>query len=104
MEAEKTLELKLSTDQLQKIHANQGGEVYLPATDAWFEKLYQTDPKTGLANVDQPLKFESVILSDGQQKLSVTYKGLEVEEFMNQPVDSDERFGFVIVVGGSKQD
>lgn len=86
----------------EEIAAIRGGkrEIYRPATDAWFSKLYVTDPVLGIADVDKPIIFRYVILKTDQEALQLTYQDLEVEEFLNQPEDSDERFGFVLQFKG----
>lgn len=94
------LSIAVSSEELQAIQKGEKTELYRTATDDWFAKLYEGDPKTGLVDTDRPIQYKSLLLDDGQNKLEVSYKKLEVEEFMNQPIDSDERFGFVLIIGG----
>lgn len=100
MESTTTLSLAVTTAEFQSLKTGDQKEIYRTATDEWFTKLYTTDAQTGLANVDNPIPFKHLQIESEGKKLLFTFRGIEVEEFMNHPVDSDERFGFVILVGG----
>ncbi|PHI18969.1 hypothetical protein CEQ90_15120 [Lewinellaceae bacterium SD302] len=94
------LSIEATPEEIQSIKSGSSQEIYRTATDEWFAKLYETDPTFGIADLDKPVPYRHVELVNGNERLKVTYKNLEVEEFLNKDVDSDERFGFVIQIGG----
>lgn len=100
MSKKTTLTVEVSPEEFARIRSGEREELYRTATDEWFQKLYVSDPKTGLVNVDRQIDYQALCLTDGSNSATYTFKDLQVEEFTNQPEDSDERFGFVLVLGG----
>jgi hypothetical protein len=100
MSNKQILTITVSPEEFSAIRSGERQELYRTATNEWFQKLYIADPKTGLVNVDHQIEYDGLCLKNGENSVLFTFKDLQVEEFTNQPEDSDERFGFVLVLGG----
>ncbi|THH37898.1 hypothetical protein [Neolewinella litorea] len=94
------LHIPIKREYFDAIRAGEKTEEYRAYSPFWISRLGVTDDEGQLADFRQ---YDIVRFRNGYEPdspvMDVEFQGIILEEFMNEPEDSEYRFGFAIQLG-----
>lgn len=102
MSKKTTLKTTLKREFFDAIHRGEKTEEYRDLSDYWMSRLLVKEPD-GSYTFEKFREYDTILFRNGYNPdsptMEVEFKGTRILEYLDEPEDAFERFGFVIDLG-----